>query len=395
MKLFLLLILLTVNTFTVISQSSIIKKTEKYIKKYGDNIFVKQTVKKTAKRTVSWSDEYAKKTEVIFKRTSESAYKRKTIIELTCNDLIKKDALIKELKNKNILSKAHIQSFEKLPLKSELSEQLINYSDNTGLLNSFLLDVKNDVFFSFINDYPCLNSYSKLQKTSIRRDPRRLKWVENLQRWSDKESNAKKLKSQYSIKKLQIEEINGKRIYKDGDRILAEELNENIFYAIAGKKNEKGIVDANNFLNQNLLPNSIYIIDDRFKYTIDEQGRVFKAEAELFVENRGRNADLQAIGRDTQLSNIDTKLYQGGHIFSQQMNGPTELINIVPQLKTQNTGGIWKRLEKEIINAIKNGKNTVFKIELEYNNPNNREQPSLYKIHKIIDNIDEYLEIPN
>ena len=77
------------------------------------------------------------------------------------------------------------------------------------------------------------------------------------------------------------------------------------------------------------------------------------------------------------------------------MNGPTELINILSQLRKQNTGGTWKALEKEIINATKNGKNAILKIELEYNNPNNTELPSLYKIHKIIDEIDEYLEILN
>ena len=102
MRTFFLLILLTINVFTSISQSSVIKKsikkTEKYIKKYGDNILVKQAAKKTAKRTVSWSEEYVKRTEVILKRTSTSAYKRKTIIELTHNDLIQKETLINIIK---------------------------------------------------------------------------------------------------------------------------------------------------------------------------------------------------------------------------------------------------------------------------------------------------------
>lgn len=399
MRTFFLLILLTINVFTSISQSSVIKKsikkTEKYIKKYGDNILVKQAAKKTAKRTVSWSEEYVKRTEVILKRTSTSAYKRKTIIELTHNDLIQKETLIKKLSDRNILSITSVQALEELPLKSELSKQLIDHLDDTNLLNTFLSDTKDDVFFKYINSHPYLNAYSKLQKTSIRKDPKHLEWIENMQRWSNKKSNADKLNSKYRIKDLQIEEVNGKRIYRDGDKIIAEERNKNTFYATAGEKNEKGVVEANNFLNQNFLPNSTYIVDDRFKYTIDEQGRVFKAEAELLVENRGRNADLQAIGRDTKLSNIDTKLYQGGHIFAQQMNGPTELINILSQLRKQNTGGTWKALEKEIINATKNGKNAILKIELEYNNPNNTELPSLYKIHKIIDEIDEYLEIPN
>ncbi|WP_075558358.1 DNA/RNA non-specific endonuclease [Parabacteroides timonensis] len=402
-QIFILVIVLFVN-FTLLAGP--VKSGTKYAKKYWDELVelfgtrVKQM--KTLPKTFRWDKYATTATKVNLRKTAKSQksqlkLRRKKLADLTFKDLQEK----KELKDKLLLKgydKQLVDCIEELPLCNELSSAMIQFSDNNIMVGQLLNDLQNNaLLLDHMNTTKKLDGYKLLYKTSFRTDVRKLDWLENLQRNSDKVSNAKKLKNKYSIENLQIEELDEVLIYKDGDKILAKEEG-GIFYAWAGKKNEKGIVDkdnVNNFLNQNLCPNSIYWVDGRFKYSIDNRGRVFNAEAVLSEGNRGRNVDLQAIGRDGYGKNSGTNSHidDGGHLFSQQIGGPVELINIVPQLKTENRGSFWKPLENKLSESLKAGKKVTLKIELKYDDDKGR--PILFKVWYEIDGVREYMEIFN
>lgn len=120
----------------------------------------------------------------------------------------------------------------------------------------------------------------------------------------------------------------------------------------------------NTFLNfVYLLPTKKFIIDDYFEYELDDCGRVVHAYADrtnIFkncseVRNTKRKKYSDAVKSMSGLSSDD-----GGHIFSNNTQGPNEWINIVPMNRAlQRPGGRWRDFEIFEENAIEEGKKVV------------------------------------
>lgn len=322
---------------------------------------------------------------------------KKSILKEIRSEFVEDLADYKQLQ-KLLLQKGYnkklVGKLKKLPIGRQLASEINNSVIDERTLRNLIDDVNADPsFLRFLNQEPQhLAAYSKLSQTSniYRLDHARLRWLNNLQRQSTKYSNAQKLSNRYAIKDLRIAEHNGVLHYYDGDQLLATETNR-IFRANTIPNT------PNNFLNQNICPNSTYIIDDNYLYISDVRGRVIHAEADLILQKKGRNAALQAIGRDESgiQSGINAPYDDGGHIFAQEVGGPTELINILPQLKTQNRGGEWRRMERRIINLLNEGKSVKLKVNPQYSDGDLFARPTEYRITQIVDGIPENFVISN
>ena len=132
-------------------------------------------------------------------------------------------------------------------------------------------------------------------------------------------------------------------------------------------------------------------------YITDSRGRIIHAEADLVLQKKGRDASLQAIGRDESgiYSGINAPYDDGGHIFAQEVGGPTELINILPQLKIQNRGNEWRHMERRIVNLLNEGKTVKLKVNLRYDEGDMFARPNEYRITQIIEGVPEALVISN
>ena len=335
---------------------------------------------------------------------------KKTTRKVLVNRTVKK-SLLKEIRNefiddladykqlqKLLIQKGHnkklVGKLKKIPIGKQLATEIESSVIDERTLKNFIEDVNADPsFLRFLNQEPqYLAAYSKLSQTSniYRSDYDRLRWLNNLQRQSTKHSNAQKLANRYAIKNLRVIEHNGVLHYYDGDQLLATEANR-IFRAKTFSNT------PNNFLNQNICPNSTYIVDDRYLYISDSRGRVIHAEADLILQKKGRNATLQAIGRDESgiQSGINAPYDDGGHIFAKEVGGPTELINILPQLKIQNRGNEWRKMERRIIDLLSEGKSVKLKVNPQYSDGDLFARPTEYRITQIVDGISEYFVISN
>lgn len=299
------------------------------------------------------------------------------------------ERLLKKGYTKNIVGQ-----LKTIPINIRLAAEIEKLAINEKTLQNLIADINTEPsFLRFLNQEPAnLHAYSKLSQTSkfFRMDHERLQWLNNLQRQSTKYSNAQKLTNRYAIKDLRITESNGVLYYYDGDQLLATETNK-IFKATTFSNT------PNNFLNQNLYPNATYIVDDRYLYITDSRGRIIHAEADLVLQKKGRDASLQAIGRDESgiYSGINAPYDDGGHIFAQEVGGPTELINILPQLKIQNRGNEWRHMERRIVNLLNEGKTVKLKVNLRYDEGDMFARPNEYRITQIIEGVPEALVISN
>jgi hypothetical protein len=141
-------------------------------------------------------------------------------------------------------------------------------------------------------------------------------------------------------------------------------LSESTIVADAGKnKTDKGQVIMNMFLNTLHLPDGHYIVDGIDYYT-DSLGRIKKVYcANVILQGRGRN-------RGSQHYSVTFKdghhgLDDAGHLIPQQLYGPTEQINYVPQKKALNEGKI-RTLETKAAKAKRMGYKVSYEIHILY-----------------------------
>lgn len=158
---------------------------------------------------------------------------------------------------------------------------------------------------------------------------------------------------------------------KVGVEICGNELK-----AKAGALPGNGEYDSqlNEFLNY-LLPNKEYIVDDCFVYETDRLGRVYKAQGDLtkatYLQRRkDRDQRYQLWVKEMDGHSKD----EGGHIFANRFNGPSEKINIVPMnSEWQHRGGVWyEEVEEQASNYINEGKQVQLHLELLYKGNNKR-----------------------
>jgi uncharacterized Zn-binding protein involved in type VI secretion len=160
----------------------------------------------------------------------------------------------------------------------------------------------------------------------------------------------------------------------------------------------------NNELN-NPEPNTIYIVDDRYTYETDQQGRTASVEGDLISTGsrlEKRNKTLQpevgasgGRGKDAKGVNLD----DGGHLVGNRFGGAGEKVNLVPQDRNSNRGGgKWKKVEDNWESELKAESKVKVKIEPKYLGDSKR--PHEFKVtEKIIDKygvetLDEYT-LPN
>lgn len=91
----------------------------------------------------------------------------------------------------------------------------------------------------------------------------------------------------------------------------------------------------------NPLPDSTYVVDDRFVFTTDEQGRVVETHGVLELGDADRNSYQQtkAGGDDRQPGD------QGGHIFGNAFGGPGEALNLLAMSAEANGAREYGQLE--------------------------------------------------
>lgn len=332
-----------------------------------------------------------------FEKAAQHEYSQKLLIKEIGDEFADNLVDYKQLKHR-LLQKGYnedlVNKLEGLPISQQLAMEMENLSVNEKTLKNLIDDVNVDPsFLRLLNQEPKIFvAYSKLSQTSniYRLDYDRLRWLNNLRRHSTKVSNEQKLSNRYAIKNLRITEHDGVLYYYDGDQLLATETNRTFRVRTFPSA-------SNNILNQTFCPNSTYIVDDRYIFKTDSRGRVIYAEADLILQKKGRDANLQAIGRDESgiRSGINAPYDDGGHIFSQEVGGPTELINIVPQLRTRNRGGDWRKIERRVVNVLKEGKTVKQVVNLQYSDGDFFARPTEYRITLIVDGIPEDYVIPN
>ena len=127
-----------------------------------------------------------------------------------------------------------------------------------------------------------------------------------------------------------------------------------------------------------LLPNSEYEIDGN-KYKTDEKGRIVSVEAcpkSTPEGERDTKAQEQAGGEDRREND------QGGHILARILGGYKGIENMVAMWEKVNTGP-YKKMENEIVNAVKAGKDVKMKVNIEYEGDS--ERPSKITVKYTID----------
>ena len=126
-----------------------------------------------------------------------------------------------------------------------------------------------------------------------------------------------------------------------GDKIVA--------VAGKGQPSKRG---WNNFLNvQPPMKNFEYVVDNNYIYRTDHLGRVKEAEIlDVQVINqadrRPRQESYQSQIKNDHLGGKPDD--DGGHIFRNQWDGPSEKMNYFSQNEYQNRRGDWFNMEKSI-----------------------------------------------
>lgn len=131
-----------------------------------------------------------------------------------------------------------------------------------------------------------------------------------------------------------------------------------------------GLLDDNGneyIMDGTLLPNTTYILNGNI-YITNENGRIIRCESipKLTPENsRDNNAQTAAGGENRKSGD------HGGHIVGRDMGGDGGLGNLIP-LDSRINQSDYKLMEKEIKNALGEGKAVNVKTELEYSGDSER-----------------------
>ena len=128
-----------------------------------------------------------------------------------------------------------------------------------------------------------------------------------------------------------------------------------------------------------------------YKYEIDSLGRQESAKGTLHLRQRedrlAQKDSMDKVGRGDQRPTDDI-----GHIIGDQFDGPSGIENSTAQDSKENRG-IYRNLEKQLADKIKEGADVKVKIELVYNN--NSFRPSARVFHYSI-NGEKHVQIfPN
>lgn len=121
-------------------------------------------------------------------------------------------------------------------------------------------------------------------------------------------------------------------------------------------------------VGKDLIKNGVYTING-YTYETDEQGRILSASGKLRLKGAERSAikdTIQSVGRGSEKEGDDR-----GHIIGDRFDGSNGLENMFPQNSTLNRGK-YNKFEKELADAVADGKEVYVKIDLLYGTNTNR-----------------------
>lgn len=139
----------------------------------------------------------------------------------------------------------------------------------------------------------------------------------------------------------------------------------------------------NEFINDcTAMPLMTYHVDGAFIFKTDSLGRTVSSIENLYsarnIDRRGHSSfDEITFAKDSKATDV------GGHIVANNVNGPTEAINIVPMDSSFNNSGEWKSMEKMIQDAFYYKNEVQVKKELFY--PGESKRPNKITVNILID----------
>ena len=130
------------------------------------------------------------------------------------------------------------------------------------------------------------------------------------------------------------------------------------------------------------MPSMTYYVDGAFIFKTDSLGRTIGTIEYLHsAKNIGRGGhssfDDITFAKNGKTTDV------GGHIIANNVNGPSEAINIVPMDSSFNNSGNWKSMEKMIQNAFYYNNMVLIKKELFYSGDSKR--PNKITVNILID----------
>lgn len=127
-------------------------------------------------------------------------------------------------------------------------------------------------------------------------------------------------------------------------------------------------------------PNSAVVVDGRFHYETDEQGRVIKASATLDLVDldhpRSKVAQRTLVGK--------LPGDHAGHLFARIFQGPLGKINLTPMEGSKVNLGQYATLEKQWRKEIEEGRSVEVSVELSY--PDHSRRPNTIKVFTRFEN---------
>lgn len=139
----------------------------------------------------------------------------------------------------------------------------------------------------------------------------------------------------------------------------------------------------NEFINESVaMPSMTYHVDGAFMFKTDSLGRTISSFENLHsaksIDRRGHSSFEEiTVAKEGKASDV------GGHIIANNVNGPTEAINIVPMDSSFNNSGEWKSMEIIIQNAFYYKNEVQVKKELFY--PGDSKRPNKITVNISID----------
>lgn len=121
--------------------------------------------------------------------------------------------------------------------------------------------------------------------------------------------------------------------------------------------------------NEGLLPSNTYEING-YTYCTDELGRIISVKGDLHLTERENrmplNENMDKIGQGDERESDHR-----GHLIGDQFDGSNKLENLVPMDAKLNQGG-FKNFEKELADALKDGKKVYIEIDVYYDDDSHR-----------------------
>ena len=154
--------------------------------------------------------------------------------------------------------------------------------------------------------------------------------------------------------------------------------NKGIIHANTGSLNKKGInnMGANEFLNNSILPNKTYILDDGLAiYKTDNLGRtIFVKSNSAKYYNYAGNGIRGKLGTEQKKALLESykgynpSTHDAGHLQSYKTGGPNEKMNLLPMKREkQRAGSPWFKLESKERKYIREGSDVVRTQTIKYN----------------------------